>query len=385
MNVLLVTGDEDAVGHLRPALRELGHRCTVLLGIDAASRVLELERYDMALVGSDVASDALQILSELAPSTVRVVVTADPTRLGRAAAGAHYLLSHGVDRRELTAVLGRARQAREALATPAVRDLIGEVATVSAVPDLWTMLCEVADDPASSFEDLARVAGADPGLSAKLIGLANSPVFWSPHPIVELTDAVRMLGSELVLHLAMAAGVLHAFDHRPLPTGLIMREIADHGVACCAIVDQLDLDRRDRATARTAALVANIGQLLLGVALPEKYATVVGFARAGAHPLHSLERELFGFSHAEVGALLLRYWGLPDRIVDAVALHHAPTPHEDPVVRAVQLSHLIVQAGAPVGQDPVAVRGPALLDRYATSAGIDLDELPSWAGAGVAG
>jgi HD-like signal output (HDOD) protein len=37
------------------------------------------------------------------------------------------------------------------------------------------------------------------------------------------------------------------------------------------------------------------------------------------------EREVFGCTHAEVGAYLLGLWGLPDAIVEAVAWHHEPS------------------------------------------------------------
>jgi len=36
------------------------------------------------------------------------------------------------------------------------------------------------------------------------------------------------------------------------------------------------------------------------------------------------EREVFGASHADIGAYLLGLWGLPVSIVEGVALHHTP-------------------------------------------------------------
>ena len=36
------------------------------------------------------------------------------------------------------------------------------------------------------------------------------------------------------------------------------------------------------------------------------------------------EREVYGCTHAEVGAHLLAIWGLPNALVEAVAYHHAP-------------------------------------------------------------
>ena len=41
-------------------------------------------------------------------------------------------------------------------------------------------------------------------------------------------------------------------------------------------------------------------------------------------PLCDAERDVIGATHAEVGAYLLGLWGLPDSLVEAVALHHCP-------------------------------------------------------------
>lgn len=41
-------------------------------------------------------------------------------------------------------------------------------------------------------------------------------------------------------------------------------------------------------------------------------------------PLFAAEQEVFGATHAGVGAYLFGLWGLPSSIVEAVAFHHAP-------------------------------------------------------------
>src|SRR5690606_20896754 len=47
--------------------------------------------------------------------------------------------------------------------------------------------------------------------------------------------------------------------------------------------------------------------------------------RRGVPPL-AAEAEVFGCTHAAVGASVLGLWGLPEEIVEAVAFHHEPAP-----------------------------------------------------------
>jgi hypothetical protein len=53
------------------------------------------------------------------------------------------------------------------------------------------------------------------------------------------------------------------------------------------------------------------------------------------------EREIFGVTHAEVGAYLLGLWGIPFPIVEAVAFHHRPNevaPESRPLVAAIHIA-----------------------------------------------
>ena len=58
------------------------------------------------------------------------------------------------------------------------------------------------------------------------------------------------------------------------------------------------------------------------------------------------EREIFGVTHAEVGAYLLGLWGIPFPIVEAVAFHHRPNevpPESRPLVAAVHIASGLVE------------------------------------------
>src|SRR5213082_1784367 len=58
--------------------------------------------------------------------------------------------------------------------------------------------------------------------------------------------------------------------------------------------------------------------------------------------MHEAETQIFGVSHAEVGAYLLGIWGLPYPVIEAVAHHHAPqrvASSQFDVLAALAVSH----------------------------------------------
>ena len=79
------------------------------------------------------------------------------------------------------------------------------------------------------------------------------------------------------------------------------------------------------AEAFTAALLHDVGKLVLARSIPDDYADVVAQAEADQVPTWMAERDMLGTTHADVAAYLLSLWGLPTSIVEAVAWHHRPS------------------------------------------------------------
>src|SRR4030095_5269981 len=74
----------------------------------------------------------------------------------------------------------------------------------------------------------------------------------------------------------------------------------------------------------TAGLLHHIGALVLLHAAPPHYERALELRKQLKGNSAAAEREVFGVTHAEVGAYLLGLWGIPFPIVEAVAFHHRP-------------------------------------------------------------
>ena len=84
-----------------------------------------------------------------------------------------------------------------------------------------------------------------------------------------------------------------------------------------------DINKMDEAF--TAALLHDIGRLIIGIAFPRQFSAIEHELRGNHARREIVEREALGFTHAEAGAYLLGLWGLPFSIVEAVAFHHRPS------------------------------------------------------------
>jgi HD-like signal output (HDOD) protein len=68
----------------------------------------------------------------------------------------------------------------------------------------------------------------------------------------------------------------------------------------------------------------DIGKLILAVNLRQSYQEALDVSARKEMPLWQAEHQIFGTTHAEIGAHLLGLWGLPNSVVEAVAFHHRP-------------------------------------------------------------
>jgi HD-like signal output (HDOD) protein len=96
----------------------------------------------------------------------------------------------------------------------------------------------------------------------------------------------------------------------------------------------------------TAGLLHDIGALVLLHAAPPDYVRSLDRKKELNGDGAAAEREIFGVTHAEVGAYLLGLWGIPFPIVEAVAFHHRPNevaPESRPLVTANHLASGLIE------------------------------------------
>jgi putative nucleotidyltransferase with HDIG domain len=92
-----------------------------------------------------------------------------------------------------------------------------------------------------------------------------------------------------------------------------------------------------------AGLMHDIGKLVLNQEMGEKFAEVVQVVYNENRNFAETEREILGFDHTEVGALLVNKWNLSPTLEQVIASHHNAqefTP-ENPMLLYLDLANNI--------------------------------------------
>jgi HD-like signal output (HDOD) protein len=307
-----------------------------MLFVDSGPKALAvLKETPVDIIVSDMRMpqmDGAQLLTSVKekwPSMVRIILSGytDPDMTLRSVIAAHQFLPKPCDDAMLIATLNRACSLSNLLKNKRLQSLVSGMTSLPSLPNLYMEILKLLKSEETSVQNIGEVLSRDIGMTAKILQLINSAFFGLPRHISHVTDAVSLLGVDMVKALALSIQVFSQFDPVVLKH-LNLEGIWSHSMNTGRLARIIALDAGAGKYCADQSLLAgnlhDLGKIILAVNYPEKFGVFAGLAPKSALSGIELEREIFDAGHPEVGAYLLGLWGLPDDIIEAVAHHHDP-------------------------------------------------------------
>jgi len=208
---------------------------------------------------------------------------------------------------------------------PTPHSLVKRLHDLPPAPKILQTLQRLVADPNTSLEKIAAVIKLEPGLSARVVRMANSTQFGGRTQVESIMEAIQRVGLNGVQELVTFA-VASQLIGRPLESyQLSAQNLWSRAVACALAASALaEKSNVDRGEAYTAGLMHGIGLLAIDRHVGQSKSKRT-FA-SGGYPLDfaPAEREWLGFSHAEAGAALLEMWGFSEAVCTAVQYQLEP-------------------------------------------------------------
>ena len=203
-----------------------------------------------------------------------------------------------------------------------------ELATsLKTLPSLSRTASRIADEirsPHATVDSIAGIVSQDPPLAAKLLQFCNSSFFGFGREVFSVDEAVQLLGVSVIQSLSLAVPMYSLFSPKKF-NAFPVEQVWHHSSQVGTLGRQVFSRHRQLAEqAFAAGLLHDVGKVILAYGLPEEYSRVFAEAKNSGVPLYQVEQKHFHTTHAEVGAYLLKLWGLPEALVEAVACHHEP-------------------------------------------------------------
>lgn len=240
-------------------------------------------------------------------------------------------------------------------------EILAAVESIDALPPVAAQMIPLLQNPNVKVNEIADHLRHDPSLTASMLRLANCSLNAARTPIVDVSDAVKRLGTKRILGMVIGSSVA-SFVHKPvrgydLGEGELWRSAVATAIGTEELAKVLGV--KSPAHAFTSGLLADIGKIVLGTFLAVDANQITNRAFNLKVPFDEAERDVLGIDHAEVGAQLLNHWKIPQEIVQVVRWHHQPekSTDQDSCVALVHVAdHICALSGIGAGVDGLNYR-----------------------------
>ena len=369
--VLFVDDEKNVLDGIRRMLYTSRDRWDLEFATSGEEALALCEERSFDIVVSDLrmpGMDGAELLGQIRkryPATARMILSgySEDALSAKRFSVAYRVLAKPCDAKDLKDALDRVGLLQDVLCTPALRKVIGELGELPTLSRTYEALSNALGVPFPDITVISRIVEQDVALSAKVLQLVNSGVFGLRSRVTSLTHAVNYLGLDTLRTLVLYSETFQAFaPGKGIPLQFY-DDLQAHSQQTAHIAASFPLNRTSRELAVTASLLHDLGSLVLAATIPADLCVVFKHMAEQKITQAEAEEQIFGISHAEIGAYLLGLWGIDPTIVEAIAHHHHPerlNQHGLDCANAVFLADLLAHEMA---DHPEDTRGDKLSDR----------------------
>ncbi len=203
------------------------------------------------------------------------------------------------------------------------------IRNLPSIPTVIIEVSEMLENPRASAKDISHVISQDQGLVAKVLTIANSPLYGLPRRVSSIDFAVVVLGFEQIKNLVYALTLMEAFKSvsskywnkkkfwsHSFVTGMLAKKIAD------------DLGYPKSSEALTSGLLHDLGISVIQRYFNDEFVRISELVELEEIPYAQAEMEVLGMTHEEIGYLLINKWNLPLDLGEMIRFHHNPSKAE---------------------------------------------------------
>ena len=204
------------------------------------------------------------------------------------------------------------------------------IRNLPSIPVVMFEVTKLLDNPMTSTYELGKIISKDQGLTAKILTVANSPLYGLPRKVSSIEFAIVVLGFDQIKNIVIALSMIEAFNNKDkddwnrrdfwihsLTTAIGAKRIAD------------DLGLSKTVEAFTAGLLHDLGISVIQRYFNKEFKQIVKLVREEDIKFIDAEMTILGMTHQDVGKFLSERWNLPESLGEAISNHHMPSASEN--------------------------------------------------------
>jgi HD-like signal output (HDOD) protein len=276
--------------------------------------------------------DGMQLLAEVKtkhPQVIRIILSGQVEQEStfKSVQIAHQSLSKPCDADILKHTLSKLFGLRNLLDDESIKRIVSQTETLPSLPEVYTEVISELQSQDPSVKNVAEIISADLAMTAKILQVVNSAFFGLVRKINNPKEAVMLLGTETIKALVLSVKIFSEFNQKKF-AWFNFDELFNHSMTVSMFAQTISkkeqLDQNLVNNSLMAGMFHDLGKLILVTNFQKSYQKILTEAGKNRQNLWDLEYEIFGTSHAEIGAYLMGLWGLEYPVIEAIAFHHRP-------------------------------------------------------------
>ncbi len=211
--------------------------------------------------------------------------------------------------------------------------LLTNIRNLPSLPAIIFEVSKMLNNSQTSASDLGKIIGKDQGLVAKILTVANSPLYGLPRRVATVEFAIVILGFDHIKNIVMAISMIEAFkgkdksnwDNKSYWNHTLFTATAAKGIA-----DELGYSKSGEVF--TAALLHDLGISVIQRYFNVEFNNICRLVDEQQMRYLIAEEKTLGITHQEIGKFLIDRWNLPEALGETIATHHQPSKAENNTV-----------------------------------------------------
>ncbi len=203
--------------------------------------------------------------------------------------------------------------------------VLSAIKSLPSIPKAVFEVIKLLNDPKTSTGQLAEVMSKDHGLTAKVLAIANSPLYGIKRKVSSIEFAILVLGFQEIKNIIMALSFVETMKAIPAhyfdPMEFWLHSLVV-GTGAKGISQHLGFDFGSEAF--VAGLFHDVGVLVIYNYFNPEFKQIIETASSENMSIFEAEKKIMGLSHQEIGKYLAEKWNLPLQLCDAIFYHHNP-------------------------------------------------------------
>jgi len=183
---------------------------------------------------------------------------------------------------------------------------------------VWNVVA-LLDNPDSTFDQI--VEQLSPEIATTFLKIANSAFYG--REVGSLKYAVKVLGYQKMKDILISSTLINHFNGRL--EDFSFEKFQNQAQFCGAVSMILGkiVDYAKPEDLYTVALLHNVGKLVIAVYFKDEHSQIIALKKTEGLSTSEAEEKILGITHAEIGALVLKRFNIPQNVCDAVRFHDA--------------------------------------------------------------